>query len=219
MSEVVLAGITKCSPPKERLFAPETPPYFIATSAVVSESAANETQSQKARRLGKRLLVAAGKKDRSWVDEHLQPALFSVNNPTEELRLDASNFEEVAYASSRMLHGWDIPAWIARKPFVDASYTCLCPAIEMVEAGYQEVIAIANEPGTLYRDMFQIEAIPQSYKGVNIHIIKPDVDPKEVGVDFRKATEEGFAAVYQHGQQKGQEFIESGAKVHPFVGG
>ncbi|MEH1941576.1 MAG: hypothetical protein V7L01_15345 [Nostoc sp.] len=208
MSQIVLAGIAHLSPPKERLFAPETPSYFIATSAVISESAANETQTEKARRLGRRLLVSAGKRDRSWVDEHLQVALFSTSNPKGELHLNASNFEEVAYASSRMLHGWNIPAWIDGKPFIDASYTCLCPAIAMVEAGYQEVIAIANEPGTLYQDMFQLEPIPEIYKGARIHIIRPDVDPKEYEVNFTDATEAGLIGIYQHGKQKGNEFIE-----------
>ncbi|MEH1919932.1 MAG: hypothetical protein V7L07_02415 [Nostoc sp.] len=41
-----------------------------------------------------------------------------------------------------MLH-----VWIDGKPFIDASYSCLCPAIAMLEAGYQEVIAIAREQG------------------------------------------------------------------------
>lgn len=207
MSQVVLGGIAQFSPPKERLFAPESPEYFIATSAVITQQAAVETQSEKARRLGRRLLVSAGKKDRSWVDEHLQLELFSTSNPRGEQHLDASNFDEVAYASSRMLHAWNIPAWINGKPYIDASYTCLCPAMEMVEAGYKQVIAIANEPGVLYRDMFQLEAIPETYKGVAIHIIKPDVDLKEFGVNFTDATEEGLFAVYQHGQHKGKEFL------------
>ncbi|MBG1267086.1 hypothetical protein [Nostoc sp. WHI] len=83
----------------------------------------------------------------------------------------------------------------------------------MVEAGYQEVIAIANEPGTLYRDMFQLEAIPETYKGVRIHIIRPDVDPKEYQVNFTDATEAGLVAVYQHGKEKGKEFVEHILKV------
>ena len=159
------------------------------------------------------MLVSAGKRDRSWVDEHLQVALFSTNNPKGELHLNASNFEEVAYASSRMLHAWNIPAWIDGKPFIDASYTCLCPAIAMVEAGYQKVIAIANEPGTLYQDMFQLEPIPETYKGVRIHIIRPDVDPKEYEVNFTDSTEAGLVAVYQHGKHKGKEFVEHLTKV------
>ncbi|AFY34572.1 hypothetical protein [Calothrix sp. PCC 7507] len=40
-------------------------PHFIATSTVISETAAYETQGKKARRLGRRLLVAVGKRDRS----------------------------------------------------------------------------------------------------------------------------------------------------------
>ena len=49
-----------------------------------------------------------------------------------------------------MLHAWDIPAWINEKPYIDASYTCLCPVIEMIDAGYKQVIAINNEPGIFY---------------------------------------------------------------------
>jgi hypothetical protein len=207
MSQLALGGIAHFSPLKELLFAAQTPEYFVATSAVITPEATNETQTEKARRLGRRLLVSASKGDRSWVNEHLQAVLFSTNNLKDELRLDTSNFEEVAYASSRMLHAWDVPAWIGGKPYVDASYTCLCPAIEMVELGYTEAIAIANEPGTLYRDMFQLQPIPENYKGVDIHIIKPDVDPQEFGVSFTDATVEGFCAVYQHGKDKGQEFI------------
>lgn len=79
--------------------------------------------------------------------------------------------------------------------------------MEMVELGYDQVIAIANEPETLYRDMFQLEAIPNHYQGVNIHVIKPDVNPKEFEVDFINATVEGLAGLYQHGQDKGKEFI------------
>lgn len=207
MSQVVLGGIAHFSPNKQ-LFQPETPEYCIATSAVITSEGASETQGEKARRLGRRLLVSAGKKDRSWVDEHLQLTVFSTKLAG-ELCLDASNFDEVAYASSRMLHGWDVPAWIGTKPHIDASYTCLCPAMEMVKQGYQEVVAIANEPGTLYQDMFQLEVIPESYKGVSIHIIQPNVDLKEFGVNFTDATEEGLFAVYRHGEEKGREFTKT----------
>ena len=58
------------------------------------------------------------------------------------------------------MHAWELPAWIDGQPHVDAAYTCLCPALAMVAAGYQETIAIANEPGTMYQDMFHIEPIP-----------------------------------------------------------
>ena len=209
MSQVVLGGIANFSPPKEKLFATETPAYFVAASAVITQEAANETQSEKARRLGRKLLISSARKDRSWVNQHLQAALFGTCNNPKNSYLDASNFDEVAYASCRMLHAWDIPAWIGGKPYIDASYTCMCPAVEMVEAGYDEVIAISNEPGTLYRDMFLLEEIPSSYNGVKIHVIKPDGELKDLGVDFTNATEAGLIAVYQHGEEKGREFVKS----------
>jgi len=204
MSQIVQSGIARFSSSIcDRLFEPNTPNFFITTSAVITSEAAEQTQGTKARRLGRQLLISASKKDRSWADEHLQIRLFS----SDDLSLDANNFEEVAYASTRMLHGWEIPAWIDRKPFIDASYTCLCPAIEMVEKGYQEVIAIANEPGILYRDFFGLETIPNRYQDIPIYLIQPDVDPKTLGVDFTKASEEGLTALYRHGEEKGQQFI------------
>jgi hypothetical protein len=111
-----------------------------------------------------------------------------------------------------MLHAWDIPAWIAGKPYIDASYTCLCPAIEMVEFGYGEVIAIANEPGLLYRDMGQIEPLPTVWKNVPIRTIQPDIDPKNIGVDFTSATAEGLMLLYRHGEEKGQAFLKDWEK-------
>jgi hypothetical protein len=207
MSQIVQRGIDRFSSSIcDRLFEPDKPNFFIATSAVTTSEAAEQTQGEKARRLGRRLLVSASKKDRSWADEHLQTALFSSVNTNRERHLNASNFDEVAYASARMLHAWDIPAWIDGNPYIDASYTCLCPAIEMVEHGYREVIAIATEPGALYRDMFGLEPIRDRYQNILIQIIQPNIEPKELGVDFTRATEEGLLALYQHGEEKGREF-------------
>lgn len=208
MSKIVLGGIANFSPPKTELFAADTPEFIIATSAVITEAAASETQTDKARRLGRKLLVAAAKKQRTWVDEHLEIELFSTKS--DKSHLNASNFDEVTYASSRMLHAWDIPAWINHKPYIDASYTCMCPAIELVKAGYQKVIAISNEPGELYRDMFQLEEITENYNGADIYIIKPDMDTKELGVDFTNASVEGLIAVYQHGLEKGRYIKKPG---------
>ena len=209
MSQVVMGGIQFFNPPLDQLLAAETPEYFVAVSAVINPEAAIQTQGEKARRLGRRLLVSAVKKDRSWVDENLRLELFSTrkNHFINSSQIDKNNFNKIAYASSRMLHAWDIPAWINEKPYIDASYTCLCPAIEMIEAGYKQVIAISNEPGTFYRDMFGNTEIPENYQGINIQIIKPDTDLKEMGVDFTNATPEGLNRVYQHGEEKGKEFL------------
>lgn len=207
ISQVTIGGIKTFNPPLDKLFSAETPEYFVATSAVITPEAASQTQSEKARRLGRKLLVSAAKKDRTWVDENLQTVLFSTRINDIYSKIDENNFDEIAYATSRMLHAWDIPAWINGKPFIDASYTCLCPAIEMIDAGYKQVIAITNELGLFHRDMFGLEVITENYQGIDIHIIKPDTDPKEMGVDFTNATPEGLLTVYKHGQEKGKEFL------------
>jgi hypothetical protein len=107
-----------------------------------------------------------------------------------------------------MLHAWKIPASIAGRPYVDGSYTCSCPAVELAELGYDTVIAIATEPGIFYRDLFQDRPLPHSHKGARIIHIQPDIDPKELGVDFTRASEQGIASLYQHGIEKGREVVE-----------
>jgi hypothetical protein len=208
MSKVVQRGIRVFSKQlRQHLYQPQTPTLYIATNAVIDSTAAAQTQTALAQDLGKRLLRASVQKDRSWVDANLRFTLFSTHHPESQHRITPNNFPAVAYASSRIMHAWEIPAWIDGQPYVDAAYTCLCPALAMVAAGYQETIAIANEPGTMYQDMFHIEPIPTHSRGVPIHIIRPDVHLKELGVDFTRATPAGLVAVYQHGQDKGLEFI------------
>jgi hypothetical protein len=208
MSKVVQRGIRVFSQQlRQQLYQPQTPTLYIATNAVIDITAAAQTQTALAQDLGKRLLRASVQKDRSWVDTNLRFTLFSTHHPEPKHRITPNNFPAVAYASSRIMHAWEIPAWIDGKPYVDAAYTCLCPALAMVSAGYQETIAIANEPGTMYQDMFHIEPIPTHSRGVPIHIIRPDVHLKELGVDFTRATPDGLVAVYRHGRDKGSEFI------------
>jgi hypothetical protein len=208
MSKVVQRGIRVFSKQlRQHLYQPQTPILYIATNAVIDPTAATQTQTHLAQDLGKQLLRASVQKDRSWVDANLRFTLFSTHHPESQHRITPNNFPAVAYASSRIMHAWEIPAWIDGKPYVDAAYTCLCPALAMVSAGYQETIAISNEPGTMYQDMFHIEPILTHSHGVPIHIIRPDVHLKELGVDFTRATPAGLLAVYQHGHDKGIEFI------------
>ena len=208
MSKLVQRGIRVFSKQlRQHLYQPQTPTLYIATNAVIDSTAAAQTQTHLAQDLGKRLLRASVQKDRSWVDANLHFTLFSTHHPESQHRITPNNFPAVAYASSRIMHAWEIPAWIDGKPYVDAAYTCLCPVLAMVSAGYQETIAIANEPGTMYQDMFHIEPIPTHSRGVPIHIIRPDVPLKELGVDFTRATPDGLVAVYRHGRDKGSEFI------------
>ena len=207
MSQVCLEGISYFNARGgEQLFDLDRPNLYIATSKVTTKEAAEQTQGKQARRLGKKLLISAAKGDRSWVERNLSLELFS-SDRDDSLELNQGNFSEVAYASTRMLHAWNIPAWIDEQPYIDASYTCACPAIEMVEQGYQSVIAIATEPGYLYRDLFQQEVIGDRYKQVPIRQIKPDIDLRELGVDFTQAASQGLSAVYQHGLEKGKEFL------------
>ncbi len=207
MSKVVQRGIRIFSKPlREQLYQPQTPALYIATNAVINPTAAAQTQSHEAQELGKRLLRASVQKDRSWVDANLRLTLFSTHHP-EPFRITPNSFPAVAYASSRIMHAWELPAWIDGRPYVDAAYTCLCPALAMVAAGYQQTIAISNEPGTLYQDMFHIDPVPNSSGGVPISLIRPDRPLTEFGVDFTKATPTGLVAVYRHGREKGLEFV------------
>jgi hypothetical protein len=208
MSKIVQRGIRVFSQQlRQQLYQPQTPTLYIATNAVINPIAAAETQSHRAIDLGKRLLRASVQKDRSWVDENLRFTLFSTHHTEPHLSITPNNFPAVAYASSRIMHAWELPAWIDGKPYVDAAYTCLCPAMAMVAAGYQQTIAIANEPGIMYQDMFHIDRIPSYSHHTPIHIIRPDVHLKQLGVDFTKATPDGLISVYQHGRLKGTEFI------------
>ncbi len=208
MSESVLQSIAASSHIlRNAPFQPGMPRCIIATSAVITAEGAGQAQGDGARRLGRRLLLQAARGDRSWADQHLRAYLFDTAATDEEHRLTTGNIEEVIYASTRMLHGWTIPAWVAGRPFIDGCYTCGCPAVEMAQYGYHEVIAIATEPGILYRDIFQCEPVPSAWQDVPIHIIRPDIDPATMGADFTDVTGEGLVAGYEHGMEKGREFV------------
>jgi hypothetical protein len=214
MSKVVQRGIRIFSKQlRQYLYQPSSPALYIATNAVIDPTAAAHTQTTLAQDPGKRLLRASVSKDRSWVDANLRFTLFSTHHPEVRHRITPNNFPAVAYASSRVMHAWEIPAWIDGKPYVDAAYTCLCPALAMVAARHDRTIAISNEPGTMYRDMFHIEPILTHEHGVPIDIIRPDVHLKELGVDFTKATAAGLVAVYRHGRDKGLEFASTWGRV------
>jgi len=208
MSEVVLASIAESGPALfNLLFRPGTPRFFIAASAVKTVEGADQTQGDGARRLGRRLLLQAARGDRSWADEHLNAHLFDSSASDTAHRLTIDNINEVIYASTRMLHAWTIPAWIDGHPYIDASYTCACPAVEMVQAGYREVIAVATEPGELYRDIFGREPVPEVWEGASIHIIRPQKDLVGMGVNFTEVSAEGMVEVYEYGMEKGREFV------------
>ncbi len=194
-------------------FQPRMPRTLIATSAVMTEEGASMTQGEGARRLGRRLLVQAARGDGSWAKEHLRTHIFDSEATDEMYRLTQENIDAVIYASTRMLHAWSKPAWVDGQPYIDGCYTCNCPAIELAQLGYREIIAIATEPGPLYRDIFQGETIPASYDGIPIHIIRPEVDPATLGAGFTDISDAGLVAGYEHGLEVGRRFV---AQWQPF---
>jgi hypothetical protein len=209
MSRVALDSITAWSPfLRERLFQPETPRFCIPVSAVITPEATEQTQGKKARRLGRTLLMAATRQDRSWAATNLKFELFDAASADPTTRLTPINFEEVAYASTRMLHAWDIPAWIAGRPYIDASYTCLCPALEMARLGYAEVIAVSNESGALEQDLFGGRSLPNVWNSVPIQVIQPAMDLLTLDVDYTQATEDGMVAAFRHGEDRAREFLK-----------
>ncbi len=191
---------------REQIWQPGRPRLVVPVSAVTTPEAAEQTQGKAFRRLGRRLLLATHQHP-SWVTAHLQPECFDTYAADPNLRLTPDNFGEVAYASSRMLHAWDVPAWIAGRPYVDASYTCSCPALELAEMGYEEVVAISPECGVFYHDLAGAEEIPPVWQETQIHQIQPDIDLKTLGVEYTQATETGVLAAYRLGEEKGCEFL------------
>lgn len=211
MSQMVLGGIERDGSWIARdLFRPGNPRFLVAANAVDADGA-EETQGKGARRRGRLLLLNAARGQRSWIESHLTLHLFDTLATDETIRLTRENFNEVTYASSRVLHAWDIPAWVAGRPYVDAFYTCSCPAIEMAELGYAMVVAVATEPG-LYRDIFQDSVIPDSWQGVPIRIVRPDWDPAEHEVNYTGATVNGLERLYEHGLAKGRAFLADSQK-------
>ncbi|MEO8953144.1 MAG: hypothetical protein ABI396_03145 [Ktedonobacteraceae bacterium] len=210
MSEVVLHSITESSQPLHNfLLQPDMARFFIATSAVVTAEGAEQTQGDGARRLGRRLLVSAARGDSSWARQHLRKHVFDSAATDAAYRLTPENIDAVIYASTRMLHAWTIPATIAGQAFVDASYTCACPAIEMAQEGYKTVIAIATEAGPLYRDIFASTQIPDRWGNTPIHIIRPAQDLAKLGTGFTEVTEDGLVVVYEHGKEQGRAFLQT----------
>jgi hypothetical protein len=209
MSELNLAAIARYSALlSSGLFNDDVPRFVIAASAVVTAEGATQTQGDRALRLGRKLLLAGRRGDRSWADQHLARHLFGTLDSAGVLPLTPGNLAEVAYASTRMLHAWRIPATVDGRPYIDASYTCNCPAIEMAELGYGQVIAIVPELGTVYRDLFQSELIPSSWGDVPIHLIQPAQSLGELGVDYATASVEGLDAAFWHGEKTAEKFLE-----------
>lgn len=209
LSQVVLQSIHRYSPMfKQRLFTDEAPRLLISTSYVSTLDAAEQTQGPASQKLGKRLLINALRHNDKWALENLIAWIFDSKSSDTDKRLSADNYDEVAYATTRMLHAWKIPAAINNRPFIDASYTDSCPAAELFRLGYETVIAISPEPEPVYSNIFRVNRLDDDNHQHDLHLITPDEDPIEHGVDFTNATRSGLEYVYQQGIEKGEHFLK-----------
>ena len=209
ISAAVLAGIRDVLPSLAgSLFGPKAARLAISVSEVVTAEAAELTQGEGARRLGQQLVLATRTRDASWARQNLRPVLFDSGAADAHVRLTRDNLAEVAYATTRMLHAWKTPAWIEQRPFVDASYTCSCPAVELAQMGCRRVIALSPESGPVYTDFFQSSRLPHSHGGIPILAIQPARNLSEIGVDYLKVTEPGLEAAYGEGRRAGDAFVE-----------
>jgi hypothetical protein len=213
MSQVVLSSLAQYGPLlREGIFRPGAPRLLLAASRVTSPAAADLTQGPQARALGERLLMDVLNRDPAWVSENLAAAVFdSAGQGRTDGRpaLTPANFDEVAYASTRMLHAWDIPASVAGEAYVDASYTCACPAREVAATGVTTLVAVSSEHRALYRDLYRTERIEDGsvLGSAVVRVIKPEADLQTLGVGFAEASAPGLLACYQLGLDTGRAFL------------
>ena len=193
-----------------KLFLETAAEFAIAVSAVTSKEATELAQGPTARSLGLQLLRLMKNRDKSWAKKHLELRLFYNKVVEHGYILNKNNLMDVFYATTRMLHAWKTPAWIEGQPYIDPSYTCTCPAIELVQHGCSKVIAVMPEHGVVYRDLFQNELMPASYNSISIDFIQPNLNLAEIGVDYLKVTEAGVEAAFALGIDAGKSYLSTG---------
>lgn len=205
MYAVIHAWDSPDEPFKDALFQPDTARLLVPANFVNNPAAAQQTQTEQSRKLGRKLLLSTRRNDRTWVDENLDLHLFDTHG--DRHKLTAENVTDVSFASTRMIQ-WRKAATIKGQPYVDASYTCAFPVEEVITLGYEQVIAISTEVGTAYRDIFAQEIIPAQMNGVPIQMIRPAFELTSVGVDYASCTADGLLAAFQHGEEQGRAFLE-----------
>jgi hypothetical protein len=172
---------------------------LIAVSYMNNPVAREITQTSKAKLHGKRISIDLYRGNTEWVDRNLTPLIFDTAGEG-RTRLHQHNFEEVAYASTRMLHAWDEPAEIGGEAYVDASYTCACPVYDVAALGYKTILVVDVEPGITYTSLGRKRTVePGEVANSEAVIIRPAEDLKGLGVDYLKASEDGVIRAYQKG--------------------
>jgi predicted acylesterase/phospholipase RssA len=211
MSEMVLAGLARYAPQiEDLLFANDAPRFVIAVSEVVDRLVAEGTQGALASRMGREQLLAMARGDASWADASLRAVMFDTSGD-EDRRLDRANFREAAYASSRMLHAWRVPATIAGRPYIDASYTVGFPARVLADGSAATIVAIATGTAPAFTNLYRSEPLGDHVGTVPIELIAPPGDLKELGVDFTTASIDGLDRGYALGRECAIEWLRSGS--------
>lgn len=210
-SQAMLHSILQLSSEiKKNLWLSKSSRLLISTSRVLTEEAMMLTQTEKAKRMGQKLLIDALRHRTEWRDQHLKLDLFDTANDPSTVAMTEQNLDEVLYATTRMLHAWDIPANIEGVPYLDGSYTASCLIGPMIDLGYKDIIYINTEHDKIMLDLFTAVNDFQPEPGdVKIRTIQPDVNLAEMGVDFYSIKGDGLADVFRHGYEKGIQFLDT----------
>lgn len=193
---------------QSNLWKPSSSRLAIAVSRIITSDAVVAAQSEGAKRLGQIILLNAMRHKTEWKDKNLEAELFDTY-PDERTRLlTKENFNEVAYATTRMLHAWKIPAYIENDAYIDGSYTSHFPTQFLTQLKCKRIICISTEKEKVFTNIFMQEEVPAKIEEVLVDMIKPDVELKEIGLDFYTITKEGLNTAYEHGYKKGLIYVK-----------
>lgn len=207
-SQAMLRTIQKLSPEIiDNLWKPSSSRLLITTSCVKTDAAVAVTQSDSAKRLGQMLQINALRHKSDWKDENLELVLFDTHSDSRTKLLTKDNFNDVAYATTRMLHAWKVPASVDNQAYIDGSYTSHCPIGFLATLKPKRIVCICTEKEKPFFNLFGNEEVPSQIDGVCIDFIKPDFDLKDVGLDFYTIADDGLENGYKHGYQKGLSYI------------
>jgi predicted patatin/cPLA2 family phospholipase len=207
MSNAQRVGIKKLLPVLETKLFNSPRRFLVSTSFVKTKEAAIVSQSEKSRRLGQKLLIEAARNITTWRDNNLEHHLFDSFKDDRTKLITRENLKDVLYATTRMMHAWHIPAYINGEPYVDGSYTSICPVLPTAKLGYKKIICITTEHDKTRLDLFSDKYIPQRINGTEITFIKPDYNLADIGVDFTKASESGLEKAFHHGVEKAKKYL------------
>lgn len=208
-SRAMLHSIQELAPViKSKLWEPSASRLVIATSRITTSDAIAIAQSEGAKRLGQKLLLNALRHNPEWKDQNLQLELFDTWADEKGRLLTRENFHEVAYATTRMLHAWKIPAYIENRAYIDGSYSSHFPVDFLAKLKCERIICIGAEKDKVFTNIFMQEEIPCQIGGTSIDIIKPDVDLKDIGLDYYTITNDGLNSGFEHGYHRGLQYIK-----------